>query len=93
MGYGEQILQSQLRSTAESHAAFLLPHLSPGLRLLDFGCGPGAISMGLAEAVAPGEMYGVDMDASLIDLARSAALSRGCDNAIFQVGDVTCSYV
>jgi len=27
---------------AESHAAFLLPHLRPGMALLDLGCGPGS---------------------------------------------------
>ncbi len=89
MGYGEQIMQSQMRATAEKHATFLLPYLSPGLRLLDFGCGPGAISLGLARAIAPGEMHGVDMDESLIERARSAASSQDCDNANFQVGDIT----
>ena len=35
------------RRTAERWAAFLLPHLGPGLRLLDIGCGPGSITIGL----------------------------------------------
>ena len=89
MGYSDEILKTQLRATAETSAAFLLPHLSPGLRLLDFGCGPGTISVGLARVVAPGEMHGVDMDASMIQLARSVAKSQSQDNAIFHVGDVT----
>ena len=61
LGYGREILETQLRATAENSAAHLLPYLRPGLRLLDFGCGPGTISVGLAKAVAPGEMHGVDM--------------------------------
>ena len=89
MGYGKEILETQLRSTAEANAEYLLPNLRPGLRLLDFGCGPGAISVGLAKAIAPGEMHGVDMEESLIELARSMAASQGQDNAIFHVGDVT----
>ena len=89
MGYGEVILETQLRATAEDSATFLLPHLTPGLRLLDFGCGPGTISVGLAKAVAPGEMHGVDMEESQIEFARSMAAARGQDNAIFHVGDVT----
>ena len=89
MGYSDEILKTQLRATAEASAAFLLPHLSPGLRLLDFGCGPGTISVGLAKAVAPGEMHGVDMDESMIDLARSVAEEHSQDNAKFHVGDVT----
>lgn len=89
MGYSEVILETQLRATAENSAAHLLPYLRPGRRLLDFGCGPGTISVGLAEAIAPGEMHGVDMDESQIEWARSVAASRGQENAIFHVGDVT----
>ena len=89
MGYSEEILKTQLRATAENSAEFLLPYLRPGLRLLDFGCGPGAISVGLAKAVAPGEMHGVDMAEPQIEMARSLSASQGQDNAIFHVGDVT----
>ena len=89
MGYSEEILKTQLRATAENSAEFLLPYLRPGLRLLDFGCGPGAISVGLAKAVAPGEMHGVDMAEPQIEMARSLAASQSQDNAIFHVGDVT----
>ena len=45
--------------TADSHAAFLLPHLRPGMALLDLGCGPGSITVGLAAAVAPGPTTGM----------------------------------
>ena len=89
MGYSDVILETQLRATAETSAAFLLPDLRPGLRLLDFGCGPGTISVGLAKAVAPGEMHGVDMDEAQIDIARSITASQGQSNAIFHVGDIT----
>ena len=39
--------------TAAKGGAFFLPYLGPGMRLLDLGCGPGSITLGLAEAVAP----------------------------------------
>ncbi|MDE2822283.1 MAG: methyltransferase domain-containing protein [Chloroflexota bacterium] len=89
MGFSEEFLQSLRRYTAEASAAHLLPHLRPGHRILDFGCGPGTISVGLAKAVVPGELHGVDMEESQIELARSVAEAGGQDNATFHVGDVT----
>jgi SAM-dependent methyltransferase len=53
--------------SAESHAAFLLPHLRPGMSLLDMGCGPGSITVGLAAAVAPGTATGLDIDPQPVD--------------------------
>ncbi len=89
MGFSEEFLQSLRRYTAQASAAYLLPHLRPGLRALDFGCGPGTISVGLAKAVAPGELHGVDMEESQIELARAVVDASGQENAIFHVGDVT----
>ncbi len=88
MGFSDEFLASPRRFTAETHAAYLLPYLKPGVRVLDFGCGIGTISAGLAEAVAPGEMHGVDLEESQIELARAEAERRGLDNATFHVSDV-----
>ncbi len=89
MGYSEEFRQLLNRRSMETHAARLLPHLKSGLRALDFGCGPGTITVGLAKAVEPGEVHGIDMEESQIGLARSAAAAGGHDNATFHVGDVT----
>ena len=70
-------------------AFYLLPHLKSGQRVLDFGCGLGTITMGLASAVQPGEIHGIDAEASQIELARAAAGTGGHTNATFHVGDVT----
>ncbi|MYH40881.1 MAG: methyltransferase domain-containing protein [Chloroflexi bacterium] len=87
MGFSDEILEVMRRDTAEASAAYLLPYLRPGLRVLDFGCGPGTVSVGLARAVAPGELHGVDMEASQIELARSVAAAYGQENAVFHVAD------
>ena len=87
MGFSEEMLESLRRFTAESNAAYLLPYLGPGLCVLDLGCGPGTISVGLAKAVAPGEMHGVDMEQSQVELAGLVAESQGLNNAFFQIAD------
>ena len=89
MGYSEEFRQLLNRRSVETHASHLLPYLKPGLRVLDFGCGPGTISVGLAKAIEPGELHGIDVEESQIDLARSAAESGGHRNAIFHVGSAT----
>jgi ubiquinone/menaquinone biosynthesis C-methylase UbiE len=76
------------RRTAERNAAFLLPHLEAGMRLLDAGCGPGSITIGLAEAVAPGEVIGIDANAAALNTARTLAADHGCSNVRFEAGDV-----
>ncbi len=87
MGYSEEFLQMLDRRNAGSCAAHLLPLLEPGMKLLDLGCGPGTITMGLAEAVNPGEVHGIDMEESQIALAQAAAKDSNHTNAIFQVGN------
>ena len=88
MGYSPEFLQLLDRRNAQTHAGHLLPHLKHGFRVLDFGCGPGTITVGLAQAAHPGEVHGIDMEESQIELARAAAAAGGHDNAIFHVGNV-----
>lgn len=74
--------------SAEEHLAFFLPHLRRGMRLLHCGCGPGAISVDLAETIAPGELVGIDNDPHQVELAQAHAAERGVANARFEVADV-----
>ena len=89
MGYSDEIRQLLDRRSAATHAAHLLPHLKPGLKLLDFGCGPGTISVGPADRIAPGEFHGIDMEESQIELARAAASAGGHENMVFHVGSAS----
>lgn len=74
---------------ADDTAGFLLPHLRPGMRLLDCGCGPGSITLGLARSVTPGEVVGIDIGESQVETARTRAREEGIPNAHFQTGNIT----
>lgn len=87
-GHHESVLRSHTWRTADNSAAYLLPHLRAGQTLLDVGCGPGTITLDLAERVTPGEVVGLDADAGVIETARAAAASAGRRNVRFAVGDV-----
>ncbi len=76
------------KRTASQEAAFMLPHLRAGMHVLDAGCGPGSITLGLAAAVAPGEVVGIDMQLSRVEQARALAVQRGVSNARFEVANV-----
>lgn len=88
-GYDVDAIQEQyaLRE-APNVAAFFLPHLKPGMKVLDCGCGPGTITQGLARAVAPGEVVGCDLEPGMV--ARAAALAEPANlpNLTFQTGDI-----
>ena len=85
-GHHASVLASHGRRTAESSAAYLLPHLRPGDRVLDVGSGPGSISVGLAARVA--RLDAVDSAAPAVEAARALAAERGLTNLHVAVGDV-----
>lgn len=87
-GYGADASRFMARRRAGTHAAFFLPHLRPGMDLLDCGCGPGTITIGLAEAVAPGRVVGLDIEESQLALARTHAAERGVRNTEFKAGSI-----
>lgn len=87
-GHESSTLASHGTRTAENSAAYLLPHLRPGLSVLDVGCGPGTITLDLAEVVAPGVVVGLENVEAPLQTARSAAERRGDQGTRFEVGDV-----
>jgi len=85
-GYGQTVAQRMANRTAEREAAFFLPHLRPAMRLVDVGCGPGTITVGLARVVAPGEVLGIDVSPAMIERARALAKEQGIAHIRFEVG-------
>jgi SAM-dependent methyltransferase len=87
-GHHESVLRSHRWRTAENSAAYLLPHLRPGMSVLDVGCGPGSITVDLAARVAPGRVTALEVTEDALGLARAYAAERGQDNIDFVVADV-----
>jgi len=82
-GHHPSVVAQHGRRSAEADAAYVLPHLRAGQRLLDVGCGPGSITRGLARAVAPGETIGIDVSADVLETARALEPTLR-----FELGDV-----
>ena len=74
--------------TASREVAFFLSHLRSGMRVLDVGCGPGSITLGLAEVVAPAEVVGVDLQPAQVEQARALATERQATNVRFEVASI-----
>ncbi len=87
-GHHESVLRSHRWRTAENSAGYLLPRLSRNAFVLDVGCGPGTITLGLANAVPQGYVVGLDVEFGVIDEAVSRRRSSGAKNVSFNLGDV-----
>ena len=75
----------EIERSGEVYADFVVPHLHQGARLVDVGCGSGALTLGLASLV--GRVIGVDADSEAAIAAQHSAKSRGIRNADFVAGD------
>lgn len=77
-----------LSNTAEVQAAYLLRFLKRGQKLLDCGCGPGSITIGLARFVAPGKVTGIDIQPSQVETTRMLAKKEGILNVETKEADM-----
>ncbi|KIX96789.1 uncharacterized protein Z520_07509 [Fonsecaea multimorphosa CBS 102226] len=98
-GHSNYTVATHLTRTAESDAAFLLPHIKPTDHILDVGCGPGTITTGLARYAGQGRTVGIDVSGDVLRKARALLLAANADadaapsssssgNVVFQEGNV-----
>jgi SAM-dependent methyltransferase len=87
-GHHDSVLRSHRWRTAENSAGYLLPHLTPGMDLLDVGCGPGTITVDLAASVRPGRVIGVDREPVVVAEATALLEASATSNVEFRTGDV-----
>lgn len=61
--------------------------IGPGMRVLDIGCGPGAVSLMLSRRVGnDGHVFAVDRNSQMLELARGKARDAGASNLTFIEG-------
>lgn len=88
-GHHHSVVTAHSARRASESAAFLLPRLHSPMRLLDFGCGPGTITVDLGEAVAPGgSVAGIDFSEEVITQARANAEKSGAHNVTFDTRSI-----
>lgn len=88
-GHTSAVLQAHSARTVETSFGYGLHLLRPGTDVLDLGCGPGSITVGIAERVAPGRVLAVDRDAGVLTTAEAAAREAGAANIAFAVMDAS----
>ncbi|MGD8476878.1 MAG: methyltransferase domain-containing protein [Burkholderiales bacterium] len=87
LGYDASALAFVSRRTLESHGAFFIEHLHDGMRVLDVGCGPASITVGIATRIGSGRVTGVDLSQSQVELAAQFAVEQGVTNAEFRTAN------
>lgn len=85
-GHGAAALAAHGARTAANSAAYLLPHLRCEHSVLDVGCGPGSITLDLAEQVD--RVVGLENSDTALTAAAAAIADRGVDNVELVTGDV-----
>lgn len=88
IGHTRGAVNAHSGRSAAKHAAFFIPLIQPGMKILDVGCGPGSITCDLAQLVPEGHVTGVDLSPGVIETARAAAKNRGVENVEFGTGNV-----
>ncbi|KAF9894740.1 hypothetical protein FE257_006630 [Aspergillus nanangensis] len=88
-GYQPSVLRSHTWRSAANSAAYLLPYITPAMNILDVGCGPGTITMDLANLVPEGSAIGLECESAqeVIQQAASVAQEKSIRNVEFTTGD------
>lgn len=82
-GYGQHLISQFAQRSLLKEGAFFRPYLQPGMTVLDAGCGPGSMTVEIAEIVAPGKVIGIDIGDEQFHVGRRLAEEKGLTNVSF----------
>src|SRR5215475_1585670 len=88
LGYNQGALEQMRYRTAERCCTFFRHHVRADSHILDCGCGPGSITVGLAKWAPDGQTVGIDLGADQLDEARALARDLGIENITFRQADI-----
>ena len=88
IGHKESALAYMRFRSAERCCWFFRRHVNAASRILDCGCGPGPITLGLAQWAPQGQTVGVDRGVEQLEGARALARELGVNNVTFRQGDI-----
>jgi len=87
-GYSQLIVQEMGRRSLNREGRFFRDRLHPGMAVLDCGCGPGTMTVEIAELVRPGRVTGIDIGGEQLAVGREIAKELGLANLRLIEGSV-----
>ena len=87
-GHQPAAVKQHAKRTAEGCAQFVRPVISPQSKILDVGCGPGSITIGLARWAANGSVTGIDVGEEVLQTAQQAVDEAGISNISLEQASV-----
>jgi ubiquinone/menaquinone biosynthesis C-methylase UbiE len=76
-------LDNSLRLLIHNPKKLFKPYVKPGMRVMDFGCGAGFASIGMAHLVGKdGKVLSVDMQSEMLDMVKARIKQDGLEEII-----------
>ena len=79
-GHQPAVVAQHARRTAEDCAAFARHVIEPDARILDVGCGPASITVGLARWAERGHVTGIEVTDEILETAAATVAEAEVDN-------------
>lgn len=87
-GHQSVVVNQHARRTADDCARFARHVIRADSRILDVGCGPGSITVGLARWVPDGTVTAIEPGGDILDTARAAVAEAGLENVAVEDASV-----